>query len=227
MIPTFLISGAIKCGIATVLSGGVSMFASKKLGNLRPDKVYAYKTKKNKYIGKIITTLLFFVPVVGTIELGLSVLGSALIVGETIYFKKKPREAKEAFNKVLSRDYEMPDERLKKLKDGTNAYNGIQDSLKLEGLSEDEFKKEIKEARLVNPYVKDNNGKEIKKNETRVNNLELLDEMKDYLKDPKKAYKYTVNKRIEYADVDDDKLILGVSKGEEKSKILVKKFKLR
>ena len=129
---------------------------------------------------------------------------------------------KDAANKTIT-----PEDRKRELEYGKEMYNSITDSLKLDGLNDSEIKQEIKLVQKEYPFIQGDNDKEINKNQIRIQNLQLLDEFKDYLKKPMKAYRYTVDKKIEYVDVDDDTLTIGVSKiGKEDSKMLSKKFKL-
>ena len=92
------------------------------------------------------------------------------------------------------------------------------------------------EAKKEDPYLSDDNSKEINKNMQRVENLNLLRSMKDYLKNPDGAYKFCLDKKIQFADVNDDTVTIGVSmlddnytndSLEEDAKIYTKKFKLK
>ena len=226
MIPDFLVKGAIRLGIGYILTYGSAKVIDSKIGNIAPEGAYAYRKKKRSPLWTIGTNVAYFVPVLGTIELVLDGLIAAGCVTVAVWAKKDPNfikdTAKKTYDKVV-----MPDERVKELERGKEMYKGITDSLKLEGLSQEEINKELKEARKEYPYIKENNDKEIEKNQIRVQNLQLLDEVKDYLKDPKKAYRFTVNKRIESAEIDGDTLTIGVSKSDkENAKIKTKKFKL-
>lgn len=237
MIPAFLVKGAIRLGIGIILNTGDKAISIALAKKSNPEITYIYPKKKEKTINKnltnilnIIYSILYFVPILGTIELVIdfllvSIHGAVYIAGEKVPFLKK-----EIKKQKLDINTETPNERLKKLEKGEKLYKDITDSLKLEGLPEKEIKEEIKKAQEADPYIRKNNQEEIEESIRRTNNLQLLEEMKDYLLSPEKAYEFTSkgNRRIEYADVENDTLTIGVSssKQDENPKILKKKFKL-
>ena len=227
MIPEILIKGALKFVIGTLVKYcTINMFYS-QIADAFPEGLYGYTKKRKNYIKKAITNVIYFIPVLGTIELVVDFMMAAGCIGVIIWVSHNPKNLEELAKKTYD-NITWPDEREKELESGKNMHKQITESLKLDGLTEKEIKKEIKEVKKENPYVKENMDKDIKKNQIRVQNLLLLDEMKDYLKNPSKAYNFTLNKRIEFADVNDNEIIIGVSKiDKENAKILTKKFKLK
>ncbi len=230
MLADILLKGAIRFAIASGLNLGSNLFCQACFENISPELAYGYKKGSNKsnLIISSICNLLYFVPVLGTIMLGLNVLAAGANVATGIASKKSNGFSKYVKEKTKYK-VEMPKERLKELELGKEMYKDLTDDLKLEGLNEEEIKSIMKEAKKENPYIREDSTKKINENKQRVENLNLLDSFKDYLKNPGKAYRFTVNKKIQFADVNDDTLTIGVTKpgkDAEKAKVLTKKFKL-
>ena len=232
MIPAFLVNGAKRLGIAILLSNGTRIIAKECAIQQNPEITYIYPKKKEIKIKNIIPFILYFVPVIGTIVLVLDFLGMSLFIAAYIA-AKKPYFKKELRKQKLDINMETPSEHLNKLVNGEKMYKGITDSLKMEGLSNQEIDQEIQKAQKEDPYIRKNNKEEIIESQRRVENLKLLNEMRDYLLNPEKAYVFTSKKvrTIEYADVDveNDTLTIGVSKSNrdtDNPKILKRKFKL-
>ena len=230
MLTELLTKGIIRLLISYLSWYLTSKFSSDQYENMIPEIAYSYgnkdtKKKKKNAITNAITTAIYFVPVAGTILLVLNIVIEIGIVSLLAYNKNNHKydyAIKDAANKTIT-----PEDRERELEYGKEMYNSITDSLKLDGLNDSEIKQEIKLVQKEYPFIQGDNDKEINKNQIRIQNLQLLDEFKDYLKKPIKAYRYTVDKKIEYVDVDDDTLTIGVSKiGKEDSKMLSKKFKL-
>ena len=229
MLTDLLIKGAIRLGICHVAAIGASKVieASGTIDKSIPDFYYR-KKKEKRNPAWYLADLVFFVPVLGTIVTVITLLGTAGATAAGIIAKKNPSFAKD-LGKDMQNKYELPDAELKRLENGEKMQKAITDTLKMEGLSDEEIKKFMKEARKEDPTIREDNSREISKDKQKVANLELLDSVKDYLEKPSKAYKFTVNKQIQFADVKDDQLILGVTKpgkDPEKVKVRTKKFKL-
>lgn len=232
MIPAFLVTGAKRLGIAILLNTVTRIIAKECTIQQNPEITYFYPKKKEIKIKDIIPLILYFVPIIGTIKLVLDFLFMSLLIVTYIAvkmtdFKKEIRKQK------LNINMETPNEHLKELVNGEKMYKGIIDSLKMEGLSNQEINREIQIAQKENPYIRKNIKEEIIESQRRVENLQLLNEMRDYLLNPEKAYVFTSKKgrTIEYADVDveNDTLTIGVSKSKrdtDNPKILKRKFKL-
>ena len=240
MLTDILLKGAIRLAIGYGLNGVLATYTVAKYGDECPDFKYGYSKKKKKknHVKNILGDALYFVPIVGTVMLVLNgiIVGGFIVANETI---GKSKEFKSKINDKLTSDMETPDERLRKLQNGEESYKLITDSLKLDGLNDKEIKEFMKEARKEEPYLSDDNSKEIATNMQRVKNLELLEPMKELLKNPRKAYNYCLDKEIQYANVDDDTVTIGVSKinkngipdeiidEDEKPKMYAKKFKMQ
>lgn len=241
MITDILLKGSIKLAIAYISQMACAKVMSDNLKNDLPEELhygYLKKTKKKNYIKSILSDALFFVPVIGTVLLVVNVL---IYGGVTAFcaFNKNNSEFKKQLRDKLDLRFEMPDERLKKLQKGQTMHKDMVDSLKIDGLNNKEIKEFVKSAKKEDPFLNSDNSKEINKNMQRVENLKLLDPIKDMLKNPKKAYSYTLNKKIQYANINGDTLSIGVSKldknnsdndnsrEENMPKMYVKKFKLR
>ena len=230
MLAELLTKGIIRLLISYLGWYLTSKISSNQYENMIPEIAYSYgnkdtKKKKKNAISNAIATAIYFVPIAGTILLVLNIVMEIGIVSLLAYSKNNHKydyAIKDAANKTIT-----PEDRERELEYGKEMYKSITDSLKLDGLNDSEIKQEIKLVQKEYPFIQGDNDKEINKNQIRIQNLQLLDEFKDYLKKPIKAYRYTVDKKIEYADVDDDTLTIGVSKiGKEDSKMLSKKFKL-
>lgn len=234
VLTDLLLKGAIRLVGAHIFNIACGMIIADDFKTDFAELKYGYRNEKKKYFNKKVLKLenvLYFVPILGTIMLALDVLivGGSVIV---VKIDKDNKRRKEVISEV-EKKYEMPEERLKKLQDGQNNYKNMTDSLKIDGLNDKQIEEFMKEAKKEELYLNSDNSKEINKNMQRVENLRLLSPVKDMLKHPEKAYKYTLNKKIQYANVDDDTLTIGVSKlgknvsDEEKPKIYTKEFKLR
>lgn len=238
MLIDILLKGAIRLAIGYGLSGVLSVYTNAKIGDNCPELKYGYPKKKKNYVKSILGDALYFVPIVGTVMLILNgiVVGGFIVANETI---GKSKKFKDEINNKLGTSIETPDERLKKLQNGEESYKIITDSLKMDGLNDKEIREFMKEARKVEPYLSDDNSKEITTNMQRVKNLELLEPMKELLKNPRKAYNYCLDKKIQYANIDDDTITIGVSKlnkngipdeiidEDKKPKMYAKKFKMQ
>lgn len=235
MLTDILLKGAIRLAGAHIFNSACGIIIRNNYIDDVAELNYGYKIKKKKPLTKKLSkleNLLYFVPILGTVLLAFDVL---IIGGSTIFLcaTNKSGEFRKKLIKEAEKTYEMPEERLKKLQNGQNMHKNIVDSLKIDGLDKKEIEEFIKEAKKEEVYLNSDNSKEINANMQRVENLRLLSPVKDMLKHPEKAYKYTLNKKIQYANVDDDTLTIGVSKlgknvsDEEKPKIYTKEFKLR
>ena len=232
-----LLKGIIRVGISYSASCALSIYTNAKYGDIFPEYSYGYyKKDKKKYIKTIVTYAFYFVPVLGTILL----VGDLLVVGGSIIINQIYGNRRDLTKKItdkIEKNIEMPDRRLERLQRGQSMYKSIIDAAKLDGLDDTEIENFVKEASAEEPYLGDN-SKEININDQRVKNLILLSSVKDSLKKPKKLYQYCLNKKIEYVDVENNDMIVGVTKPNKNGefedldnktnlKIYTKKFKLQ
>lgn len=236
ILTEILLKGLIRLAISITSGTLVREYIKSHCKIDNTEMKYAYPRNKQNIFLRLLPTLLYFIPVVGTIVLSLGLLGS---IGMLILISKQYKNDSEYGEKIAHRareKIETPEERLKNLQKGQEMYKTISDELKIEGLSDKEIKKFMVEARKEDPYLNNDNTKEINKDMQRVENLNLLRSMKDYLKNPDRAYKFCLDKKIQFADVNDDTVTIGVSvlddnytndSLEEDAKIYTKKFKLK
>ena len=225
---TIIISGIIKIIILNCASLIASKIIEIKSGNKIQKMQYAYKKKENNKLLNLLFMGIYFVPYLGTITLAIDLLIYSITVACCIANKNFLSD----LNIKKSNSFDMPAERLEKLQKGNEEYKNIIDSLKIEGLNEKEIKEFISDAKKEDPYI-NNNETLINECSQRKTNIELLEEIKDYLINSFGAYKYTLNKKIESIDIDGDTATIGVSKFDPKNpettnnKIYTKKFKLK
>ena len=232
-----LIKGVIRIVLGYTLNVVGATYMNSKYGNDLAKLSYGYSKKKKNYAKTIIGNALYFIPVVGTILVVINVL----IIGGLIVACQVLGKDEKGNKKIIGKfgdTIEMPDERLKKLQRGQEMHKAIIDSLKVDGLDDKEIKEFMKEAKKEEPYLNSDNSKEINISTQRTENLKLLEDLKEELKNPKKAYKYSFGKKIQFADIDDEFITIGVSKlnrngivndktNGDKPKIYTKKFELK
>ena len=256
MLTEFLIWSAIKLGAFNLLSFINNKIKDICLSKDFTDNIYGYK-RKLSYFDKFSHNDVMYFPkdfLYNYKELFKNIILLFPILGDLMFFSYVIRfpiyvytymsltndlEVLKFYAKADLKNYEMPDEHLVKLRKGEDLYKSISDSLKIEGLKDSEINSFMKDVSKADASIRPDNNNEIIKAEQRVTNLMLLDPLKDYLLNPKKAYKYTLDKKIQKVKVEDDFVIIGVSdlgaddvydenvKIEPDVKMLTKKFKLK
>lgn len=232
-----LLYGAANITISAIAACTAVLVMQEKLNDSIPEVYYKYKKqKKDNKAAYIFSTIVFFFPFLGTI-LVFDILHSVI---NLIILNKNLEKNHKMLQDIKLREaltLETPEERMKKLKKGQEEYHAIKDQLRMEGLNDREIKKEMKKAKKEEPYISKDNSKQIKECKLRIHNLQLLEPLKDYLKNPSKAYKYTLGKVIQKVELknttlnndSNDELIISISKGNdnENPKILTKSFILK
>jgi len=220
----FLLQGTMRLLISRIFYYTTILIKEKKGINIVPENIYYYQKKKNTYykytkiINLILTIIQFsfyYIPIIGTIRLIADTIAFPINVIFTIYTTKNPKLAKELKTNLeisLNREKNSPEIELNELQKGEDLYHSITDALRIEGLNDQEIQEEIKKAKIHDPYLNKDNSKQIQECKLRINNLQLLEPIKEYLKNPSSAYKFTLKKKIQRVDINGNKLIIRVSK---------------
>lgn len=199
VIPDILLKGAIRFAIGQISKQIFIRYIFSSFANDFPEKLYAYSTKKSSKWKELLLDLSYFIPVVGTITL----IGTIIIVGAYIAIYEISRRDNEFKSIIKHKKYaneETAEEHLEKLQKAQKKYRVMTDELKLEGLSKKEIKVFMKAAKKDAPDLKEDNSKEINKCMQRVENVQLLEPIKDLLVKPGNAYRYCLDKKIQFIE---------------------------